>query len=476
MQVLLIIPPESHSIESSLPKGLEAGKGVYPKLGLLYVAAHLDLHGGVTPEIIDCPAERLDYTKLEARLRRRRPDVVGVTTLTFNLIDTWKVIRLVKGIHPSSKVCVGGQHVTLYPQETLELEGVDFVVHGEGERVFTRLIGVLSEGGSPEALAELPGLGYHQGGRPIVNPRQDRIDDLDQLPQPARHLVDLSRYDHIAAEGNQLATMQTSRGCPAKCLFCDIRMTKFRRRSAENVLEELRYLVSRGIDDIFFVDDTITIDRRRLLDICDLIKRSGLQIHFKVSARVDTVKPHVLAALKEAGCYRIHYGVESATPRLLKYLQKQTTPDKIRQAFQWTHEAGIGTFAYCMIGIPTETYAEMMSTVDFAIQLDPEYAQFSICTPYPKTALYQSMLQTGDVSHDYWREFARHPSEDFRVRFWNKLYSEEELRRFQSEAHRRFYSRFRYIARQARRVRTLSELRSKVKLGARILLRQLNRS
>ena len=475
-QVLLVIPPESHSIESSLPKGLEAGKGVYPKLGLLYVAAHLDRHGGVTPEIIDCPAERLDYAQLEARLRQRRPDVVGVTTLTFNLIDAWKVIRLAKRIHPHTKVCVGGQHVSLYPQETLELEGVDFVVHGEGERVFTRLVEALRGGGSHERLAEIPGLGYHHEGRPLVTPQQDRIDDLDLLPPPARHLIDLSRYDHIAAEGNRLATMQTSRGCPAKCLFCDIRMTKFRRRSAENVLDELRYLVSRGVDDIFFVDDTITIDRRRLLEICELIKTSGLEIHFKVSARVDTVKPHVLAALKDAGCYRIHYGVESATPRLLKYLQKQTTPDKIRQAFAWTHEAGIGTFAYCMIGIPTETYAEMMSTVDFAIELDPDYAQFSICTPYPRTALYQSMLESGDVSHDYWREFARNPTEDFRVRFWNSRYSEDELRSFQSEAHRRFYSRLRYLARQARRVRSLGELKSKVKLGARILLRQLDRS
>ncbi|MEZ6185052.1 MAG: radical SAM protein [Planctomycetota bacterium] len=476
MNVVLVIPPETHSIESSLPKGLEAGKGVYPKLGMLYVASYLEAHGGVTPEIVDCPAERLDYPGLEGRLRRLAPDVVGITTLTFNLIDAWKVVRLAKRLHPSARVCVGGQHVTLYPQETLELEGVDFVVHGEGERVFARLVQALCAGGDPCALAEIPGLGYYDGENAVVNPRQDRIEDLDQLPQPARHLVDLRRYDHVAAEGNHLATMQTSRGCPAKCLFCDIRMTKFRRRSAENVLEELRYLVERGIDDVFFVDDTITIDRQRLLEICELIQRSGLRIHFKVSARVDTVKPHVLEALKAAGCYRIHYGVESATPRLLKYLQKQTTPDKVRQAFQWTHEAGIGTFAYCMIGIPTETYEEMMDTVRFAIELDPDYAQFSICTPYPKTALYQSMLASGDVPHDYWREFARAPREDFRVRFWNSRYSEEELRAFQSEAHRRFYTRFGYIARQMRRVRSLGELRVKAKLGARILLRQLHRT
>src|SRR5690606_8953968 len=100
--------------------------------------------------------------------------------------------------------------------------------------------------------------------------------------------------------------------------------TKFRKRSPEHVLAELRHLVERGVDDIFFVDDTITIDKNRLLEVCAAIERSGLKIHFKISARVDTVKPHLLEALRRAGCYRIHYGVETATPRLLRYLQKQT--------------------------------------------------------------------------------------------------------------------------------------------------------
>jgi anaerobic magnesium-protoporphyrin IX monomethyl ester cyclase len=187
------------------------------------------------------------------------------------------------------------------------------------------------------------------------------------------------------------------------------------------------------------------------------------------------VKPALLEALARAGCYRIHYGVESATPRLLKYLQKQTTPEKVAQAFRWTRDAGIGTFAYCMIGIPTETREEMMNTVDFAISLDPDYAQFSICTPYPKTALYESMLEMGIVTEDYWRQFARSPSEDFRMRFWNADHDEEELRELQSECHRRFYSRVGYIARQARQVRSWHDLRMKATLGAKILLRQLHR-
>jgi radical SAM superfamily enzyme YgiQ (UPF0313 family) len=475
MRVTFLIPPETHSIESSVPKGLESGKGVYPKLGLLYVAAYLEQEWQQAPGFIDCPAERLDYEGLERRLREEDPDLVGVSTLTFNLIDCWRTIKLIKQVKPSCKVCVGGQHVTLYAEETLGLDGVDFVVHGEGERTFAKLVQTLEQGGGPAELRDIPGLGFDLDGERHLNPKQDRLDDLDILPNPARHLVDLDNYDHIAAEGSKLATMQTSRGCPAKCLFCDIRMTKFRKRSAEHVLAELRYLVDRGIDDIFFVDDTITIDRNRLLEICDLIKKSGLKIHFKISARVDTVKPHVLEALRDAGCYRIHYGVESATPRHLKFLQKQTTPEKVRQAFKWTHDLGIGTFAYCMIGIPTETYQEMMDTVDFAIELDPDYAQFSICTPYPKTALYEAMLKGNYIPDDYWREFARNPSEDFRVRFWNRDFSEDELRDIQGEAHRRFYSRLGYIARQAKQLRSWRDLTTKAQMGAKILLRQLNR-
>ena len=475
VNVAFLIPPETHSIESSIPKGLENGKGVYPKLGLLYVAGYLEQELGIIPTVIDCPAERLDHDGLGRRLREVNPDILGISTLTFNLIDCWKATKLAKQVLPEAKVVIGGQHVTLYPNETLGLEGVDMIVHGEGERTFVRLIEALQKGGLREDLEQIAGLGFKDGDYSFVHPHQDKVEDLDTLANPARHLIDLDRYDHIAAEGEKLATMQTSRGCPAKCLFCDIRMTKFRKRSPEDVMEELRYLVDRGVDDIFFVDDTITIDRNRLFEICDMIKKSGMKIHFKVSARVDTVKPAILEALRDAGCYRIHYGVESATPRLLKYLQKQVTPEKVSQAFNWTREAGIGSFAYCMIGIPTETRQEMMNTVDFAISLDPDYAQFSICTPYPRTALYESMLQMGHISDDYWREFARNPSEDFRVRFWNQLYTEDELRELQGEAHRRFYSRPRYIARQAKRVRSWADLKSKAQVGAKILLRQLNR-
>jgi anaerobic magnesium-protoporphyrin IX monomethyl ester cyclase len=476
MRVLFVVPPEIHSIESSVPKQLESGKGIYPKLGLLYVASYLERTcPHIAIQVLDANAQGLSYHEMEALIKEANPDLVGMSVLTFNLIDAWKTTQLIKACSPNTRICLGGQHVTLYPDESLGLEGVDYVVHGEGERTFARLVQEIEAGEREAQLREIEGLGFHGPSGPVRHILQDKIERLDDLPPPARHLVNHQNYDHVVAEGQRLTTMQTSRGCPAACLFCDIRKTQFRTRSPEDVLLELNGLLDQGVDDIFFVDDTITIDKKRVFALCDLIVKNNRPFHFKISARVDTVNPDLLGALKKAGCYRIHYGVETATPRLLKYLEKGQTPEKIRNAFRWTKEAGIGCFAYMMLGIPTETRDEMKATVNFAIELEPDYVQFSICTPYPKTALYESMRQEGIIEDDYWREFARNPSEEFRVRFWNKDFTEEDLRLIQSDAHRRFYGRWKYIVREVSRVRSWKSFKARAALGAKILMRQLNR-
>ena len=475
MRVSFILPPDTHSIESSIPKRLEGGKGLYPKLGILYVAAYAETHAGIEAKLIDCPALGLDYPGLGRMIASDRPDLVAVSTLTFNLIDTVKVIRAVKEASPETKVVVGGQHVNLYPQETLGLEGVDFVVAGEGERPFASLVRALEAGASDAQLATIPGLGFKREGHTAFNSEMDKVPDLDALPFPARHLIDMGRYTHLLGKGKRIATLQSSRGCPAACLFCDIRLTKFRSRSPESVLLEIRQLAEQGFDDFFFVDDTITINRKRLRTLCQGLAKEGPKINFKISARVDTVDPELLDDLAAAGCYRIHFGVESATPRLLEYMEKGVRPERIEKAFRDTHAAGIGTYAYMMMGIPSETEREMHDSVDFAIALKAEYAQFSVCTPYPKTALYHRMMQDGIIPEDYWMEFARNPREDFRIRFHNPAFTEEQLRAIQDECHRRFYSRPGVIAREVLRLRSWTDLKAKARVGASILLKQINR-
>ena len=470
MKILFLVPPETISLESSVPKALEGGKGYYPKLGLLYVAAYYERETGNRPVFIDCPPENVSQEELSRRVKEIQPDMVAMSIMTFNLLDALHTARILKRDHPNLKICLGGPHVNLYPKETLHQSEIDYVVFGEGEKIFASLIQALE---SSHTLKSIKGLGWKENGKGHINPAETELLDLNELPFPARHLVDVSSYKHIIGEGRQFFTIQATRGCPAACSFCDIRKTKFRVRSPESVVNEIEQLVEIGVDDLFFVDDTITIDKKNVLEICDLIVKRNIKIHFKISARVDTINKEVIAALKKAGCYRIHYGIESASPKHLKYLQKGQTPEKVERACKMTRDAGMGFFAYMMIGIPHETKEEMFATVDFAKKLKPDYAQFSICTPYPKVELYYQMLHEGIVPEDYWQEFAENPSADFKIKFWNKDFSEEELRDLQDECHARFYRSPTYLMKQITKLRSWSDFTAKARMGTRILTNRL---
>jgi len=470
MKILFLVPPETISLESSVPKALEGGKGYYPKLGLLYVAAYYERETGNQPVFIDCPPENVSQEELSRRVKEVQPDMVAMSIMTFNLLDALHTARILKRDHPNLKVCLGGPHVNLYPKETLHQPEIDYVVFGEGEKIFFHLIQALESG---DSLKSIKGLGWKEKGEEHINSAETELLNLNELPFPARHLVDISSYKHIIGEGRQFFTIQATRGCPAACSFCDIRKTKFRVRSPESVVAEIEELVEMGVDDLFFVDDTITIDKKNVLEICDLIVKRNIKIHFKISARVDTINKEVIAALKKAGCYRIHYGIESASPKHLKYLQKGQTPEKVERACKMTRDAGLGFFAYMMIGIPHETKEEMFETVDFAKKLKPDYAQFSICTPYPKVELYYQMIQEGIVPEDYWQEFAENPSADFKIKFWNKDFSEEELRDLQDECHARFYRSPTYLMKQITKLRSWSDFTAKARMGTRILTNRL---
>ena len=471
MKILFLVPPETVSLESSVPKALEAGKGYYPKLGLLYVAAYYERETGNTATFIDCPPENVSEETMLARVREIKPDMVAMSIMTFNLLDALRTAKVLKLENPSLKVCLGGPHVNLYPKETLSLPEIDYVVFGEGERIFTRLTLALEK--EEESLSAINGLGWKKNNVPYINPAETELLDLDKLPFPARHLVDVSSYQHIIGEGRQFFTIQATRGCPAACTFCDIRKTKFRIRSPESVVDEIEELVKMGVDDLFFVDDTITIDKKNVLAICNLIVERKIKINFKISARVDTINPEVLAALKKSGCYRIHFGIESATPKHLQYLQKGQTPEKVERAIKMTRNANIGFFAYMMIGIPHETKEEMFATVDFAKKLKPDYAQFSICTPYPKVELYYQMLNEGIVPEDYWQKFAENPTPEFKIRFWNKDFTEEELREIQDQCHARFYSSPTYIMKQITQLKSWTDFTAKARMGTKILTSRL---
>jgi anaerobic magnesium-protoporphyrin IX monomethyl ester cyclase len=473
MRVLLINPPREHELLGNNPAIIDEERGCNPPLGLLYVAGYLRRHRNCEVEVLDAQVEDLTYPALREQISLRRPDVVGITAMTFTLIDVIETARLVKDVNPSAVVVLGGPHVHLFPDETLALPEVDYLVLGEGEVAFADLLDRL---GDPRGLAQVAGIAFRANGAIVKTASRPLQDDLDALPFPARELTPYTKYTSVIARRAPITTMFTSRGCPYQCIFCDRPHLgkRFRARSATNVVDEMEQCVALGIREFLVYDDTFTIQRQRVLDVCAEIIRRKLDIGWDVRARVNTVDEEMLRKMRQAHCERIHYGVEAGTDRVLKVLQKGITLEQAEQAFRWSKQAGISTLAYFMVGAPTETREDILQTIEFAKRLAPDFVHVTIVTPFPGTQLYRMGLQQGILSHDFWQEFARNPRPDFYPEYWEEKLSRAELQELVTTAYKSFYERPGYIVRRLLQVRSAGELMRKARAGVKVFLMKAN--
>jgi len=467
-KVLLINPPAERTLIGNNPKFLDEERGCNPPLGLLYLAAMLEERSSHSVCVLDAQAEGLSYEGIAEHVAGEAPDLVGITTMTFTLLDVVHTVEVVRRAAPGARVVLGGPHVHLYPRESAALPGVDFAIVGEGEYALVELCDRLDE---PRRWDEVPGLVYRAEGDIVANERPALIDDLDALPFPARDLTPFQRYSSVLARRRPVTTMFTSRGCPYRCTFCDRPHLgrKFRARSAGNVVDEMQECVSMGIHEILIYDDTFTVRRQRVLDVCAEIQRRGLDIGWDIRARVDTIDEELLRALRAAGCERIHYGVEAGSDRFMQVLRKGITVDQVRRAFRLTRRAGIQTLAYFMIGIPGETEDDVRQTMRLARELAPDVAHITILTPFPGTEVYRQAIDEGVYDTDLWHGFATRPQAGFRPPYWTREISRDRLEALLTEAYRSFYIRPRYIASQLLKIRSCRELRAKVKAGLRVL-------
>lgn len=474
MNIMFIVPPEKYFIESYVTRKLDKGREFRQKLGIMYVAGAVRETLGITPRIVDCLASGYDLDDLKALTKREKPDLVGFSVLTFNLLDCLESARAIQAVSPQTKVCFGGFHVSIYPLETLKLDGVDYVAFGEGEETFPELVQCLVKSDqkpTSEQLQSIDGIGFFdETGTPVINKPRKMILKLDQLPMPAHDLIDMSKYTVVLADEAKVGAIQTSRGCPSKCVFCDIRMTRYRYRSEEHVLAEIKSLKAMGIREFFFLDDTFTINRKRVIRLCELMIQEKINIRYKISSRIDRIDEDMLALLAESGCYRIHYGIESGSQRMLDFLGKEIKIEQIEDIIAMTKRANIEVFAYMMLGIPTETKADIDASFELIRRIMPDHVNYSICTPFPATKLYQQALEKNDSKDDYWHEFAKKPHPDFKIRTMNEYFNEHQLRQIQDQAIRHFYSSPKVIFREVMRTRSLKQLLVKMRLGFRLLL------
>ncbi|HSJ59502.1 MAG TPA: radical SAM protein, partial [Anaerolineae bacterium] len=251
-----------------------------------------------------------------------------------------------------------------------------------------------------------------------------------------------------------------SRGCPYRCTFClwpDVLYGhKFRARSAENVVDEIEQAVrTYGHDEIYFDDDTFTIDKQRVMDITRLILERGLEkeVEWIAQCRVDTVDREMLDAMKAANCGYILFGVESGSPEMLRRMRKGITPDKVQAAFKLTHQVGIKTQAFFLFGMPGETQATIRETIEFAKALNASSTQFAIAIPHPGTALYEECRTNGWLTSEVWADYTAENS-----LIETPWLTAEEVEQARIRAYREYYYRPRFVVGEALKVRRLADV------------------
>jgi anaerobic magnesium-protoporphyrin IX monomethyl ester cyclase len=437
-----------------------------PSLGLAYLAAVSEQRGDDV-RVLDMQVEDVPLPQVVDGFG---PHVVGITATTVQIESAWRVARELKGL-TDAHVVLGGPHPTVLPGESVERPEVDFVVRGEGEATWTELCDRLERGESSSGLA---GITYRDQEGVVHNPDRPVIEDVDSIPFPAYHLFKMERYSNLQPTLDDVDgpsyPLLSSRGCPYRCNYCSQILPRgWRARSPQSVLSEWRWLVEElGAAEIGVLDDSFNIDRQRALEICDLIIAQGLNHVPWIminGIRANLADEELLGRMRQAGCIRTAFGVESGNQQILDtVIHKQLTLDQVRAAFKAAKAVGMETIGFFIIGLPGETKETMEDTIRFACELDPVVANFSMATPFPGTRMYDQVLERGRLLVHDWHEFAFFEN---KAQFETDEMPAELVEREWREAYRRFYLRPHRVLRTLLRKRTWLELPRTIRMAWR---------
>jgi len=397
LKVLLISPPT----ESAIKRVIGAAA---PPLGLAYLAS-VARELGCDVRIVDPQAENIGLKYIRAEIERFYPDVVGVTATTPTIYDAYDVAAVAKKADPDAMVVIGGPHATFTASETLqECKHVDAVVRGEGEVTFRELLTKLMK--NDRDLRGVLGVTYRADGEVRENPPRPLIPNLDEVPIPAYDLLPMDKY---RVGRTKFGVVMTSRGCPYNCIFCSSSLQfgrRWRAHSVDRVLEELRILSEEyGRKEIEFLDDTFTLNERRVLEIAGRMVREGLNVSWSASSRVNTFSRKIGSAMRRAGAHTVYFGIESGSERTLEFIGKGITKEQSMAAARAAKESGLRALGSFVIGFPYETEKDIRETVEFSKKVGVDLAQFTIATPYPGTRLWDLAVRAGLLLTRDWRRF-----------------------------------------------------------------------
>lgn len=402
-------------------------ENVMAQLDIGYAIAMLARHG-VVARMLDLEAEPLSHDQVQRRLARWKPRVLVIHAITPAVPHGLEIARRARANLPSLEQIVAvGQHATVLPDTLLGADSpVDVCIRGEYEEKVVEVV--------RERDPDPTGLAWRTEAGPAVDPTVLEVADLDALPMPAHNLFMRPQYKVFHPTGLirrwRWGFLMASRGCPYACIYCSPTLrnsygTQYRTRSTARVVEEMEHLRSLGATLIHFRDDIFSLDRARVVELCDELVRRRFDVRWTVQTRPDRVDRDLLARMRRAGCATVSFGVESGSPRILSALQKGSTVEQVRSAFADARAAGLFTVGFFMIGNPDETEDEIQQTHALLMEVRPDIIQVAFFTPYPGSPVFERALldrHSPDQFSHY--NFPINPSRvpDARLRAWQKKF------------------------------------------------------
>jgi anaerobic magnesium-protoporphyrin IX monomethyl ester cyclase len=460
MKILLINPNLSAADRYGKSLG-KVGPSCEP-LGLAYIAAAIREKRQDEIKILDMIPLDMSLDGVKKEVEEFKPDVVGISFLTPMFVHVKKLIEAVKEVS-EAKIVVGGPHLTIMPLDTLkDIPQVDVGVVGEGEETFPELCDAFE---GKLKLEKVKGIVYRDEGVKMT-PMRSFIENIDDCPLPARDLLPMKLYTPAPTYYQRTPSflVLTSRGCPFRCVYCSkIGGRKYRHHSVERVLKEVNILIDEyKAKEVIFRDDTFTVNKKFAMDLCNALIENGIhkKIKWTCMTRVPLVDKEVLSLMKKAGCWSIHFGIESGSQRLLKLIKKDITLDQAKKAVKWCREVGIETKAFFMLGLPTETVEDSKQTIKFTRELDPDMIQVTLTIPYPGTELYNMARADGTLNSMNWEDYQTWAGwSDKNLVFVPKGRDAEELKELQKKTMRDFYLRPKVVLRMISKIKSYDMLK-----------------
>ncbi len=429
MKITLVNPPYPPSVHSH---------PAFIPLGLAYLGAVAE-QAGHQVTVIDCQAEKIAPENFRDRIAQTPSDIIGVTATTLLYKSAMKLVGIAKEVQKQAVTVLGGSHGTFWDESALkEYPALDIVLRKEGELTFIELVEKLE---SKTSIGNVLGITYRSGNKIVRNADRPFIENLDSLPFPAHHLLPLEKLKH---NGKIIFPLVSSRGCVYWCDFCStVRMfgRGYRMRSPKNVVDEMQLIHDKyGIDQVTFYDDAFSVDRNRVVKICEELHSRHLRLKWDCGTRVDMVDRELLKTMHHAGCFAVWLGVESGSETILGAMNKKIKIGQTKIAYKTANQVGLMTIANVVLGFPGETEQTALETIRLVKELNPDDVGFYIATPYPGTPMYEKVIENSWLRVTDFDKF-----DTAGPTFETPQLSMEKLAELRAKAYQDFYLRPSYV-------------------------------